>query len=262
MNVLDITGTRIGKLIAVCRTERPSSSKTGAYWLCRCDCGTELVMRNGSFIKGHRTECDLCKYSGEHHSNLVGKVFGRLTVLRFSHKDKRYNRYWLCSCSCGKIKTAREDFLVRGTTVSCGCEQHERLINNISNLVAAQKPKIKQDPRITILNRIYNTYRSNAKTKGREFSISKELLSTLLQQPCTYCGRIGQSSFTYGDFTLLYNGIDRVDSSRGYVKDNVTTCCSRCNRGKLDLSVEEFKNWIEIVYDHMHRGNNDEGKNK
>ena len=47
---------------------------------------------------------------------------------------------------------------------------------------------------------------------------------------------------------ILYNGIDRIDSSQGYFKDNVGSCCKTCNRAKSNLSLVEFKDWISKVY--------------
>jgi hypothetical protein len=53
--------------------------------------------------------------------DLTGIRCGRLTVLR--ETDRK--RYWLCQCSCGKMKTVRSDHLVDGPgrllIRSCGC---------------------------------------------------------------------------------------------------------------------------------------------
>jgi len=45
------------------------------------------------------------------------------------------------------------------------------------------------------------------------------------------------------------NGLDRVDSSKGYIKDNVVTCCENCNRAKLDLTQQEFFAMIKSIYE-------------
>lgn len=42
----------------------------------------------------------------------------------------------------------------------------------------------------------------------------------------------------------LYNGLDRVDSNKGYLKENVVPCCEICNKAKRDLSLCQFKKWI------------------
>src|SRR5438128_3392534 len=55
---------------------------------------------------------------------LEGKVFGRLTVLRFYHCYKD-GGFWLCRCECGTMKTVGTYPLWAGLTRSCGCLQKE-----------------------------------------------------------------------------------------------------------------------------------------
>jgi len=52
---------------------------------------------------------------------LDGKVFGKLIVLGFSHKNSRRKTYWLCECSCGVKKAIRSDVLKSKQAISCGC---------------------------------------------------------------------------------------------------------------------------------------------
>ena len=58
--------------------------------------------------------------------NLIGHVFGRLTVLKENGRSKYKQILWLCKCECGCEKTIRGDALVSGITVSCGCYQSEQ----------------------------------------------------------------------------------------------------------------------------------------
>lgn len=53
--------------------------------------------------------------------DLTGKVFGRLTVLGPSHRDKDANLFWKCTCECGAEKAVNGASLRRGATISCGC---------------------------------------------------------------------------------------------------------------------------------------------
>jgi len=46
--------------------------------------------------------------------------------------------------------------------------------------------------------------------------------------------------YQYGEMQICYSGLDRVDSSRGYVHGNVVPCCGECNYAKQDLSVDDF----------------------
>jgi hypothetical protein len=49
-----------------------------------------------------------------------------------------------------------------------------------------------------------------------------------------------------GDY--VYNGIDRLDSSRGYEMGNVVPCCKQCNWAKNDIPYDEFLDWIKRVH--------------
>ena len=56
--------------------------------------------------------------------DMLGQKFGRLTVIKYSHFEKR-NHYWLCKCDCGKEKIVRRSRLLDGNTKSCGCLRDE-----------------------------------------------------------------------------------------------------------------------------------------
>lgn len=76
--------------------------------------------------------------------------------------------------------------------------------------------------------------KQSADHRGIEFNLSfKTLKRLLLTKTCFYTGE---------KFDNLKNkrSIDRVDSSRGYVDDNVVSCTSRINMLKADLSFEEI----------------------
>ena len=87
----------------------------------------------------------------------------------------------------------------------------------------------------------YGVYRYNSKMKGREFSLTKEQFKELVLKECYYCGQKENP----------INGVDRMDSSYGYNLINSVPCCSRCNKAKMDLSVDEFLQLCEDVYLNM-----------
>lgn len=54
--------------------------------------------------------------------NLVGQVFGRLTVLERAPKvDSSNNARWLCRCVCGNLHEVSAPWLRNGDVKSCGC---------------------------------------------------------------------------------------------------------------------------------------------
>ena len=56
--------------------------------------------------------------------NLIGKRFGRLTVIAFD-RIQNHKAYWKCVCDCGLTVVAHGNNLRRGNTKSCGCLRRE-----------------------------------------------------------------------------------------------------------------------------------------
>lgn len=55
-------------------------------------------------------------------ASLVGKKFGKLTVLSFSHiHPTRRMTVWNCLCDCGRNKKVARGELISKTAISCGC---------------------------------------------------------------------------------------------------------------------------------------------
>lgn len=53
--------------------------------------------------------------------DLTGRVFGKLTVLGFSHKDDRRVSHWWARCSCGVERAFARNNLASGNSTTCGC---------------------------------------------------------------------------------------------------------------------------------------------
>lgn len=51
----------------------------------------------------------------------IGKKFGKLTTIKFDHKDKYNGKYYLFKCDCGKEKIILFQNVKSGKTKSCGC---------------------------------------------------------------------------------------------------------------------------------------------
>jgi len=73
--------------------------------------------------------------AAKHRIDLVGKKFGRLTVLAYDRTEhvrhpasERHVAYWKCRCSCGNECSVMGRRLRTGATRSCGCLLHERLV--------------------------------------------------------------------------------------------------------------------------------------
>lgn len=51
----NITGKRFGNLTVLFRVQ--NDKQGNSYWLCKCDCGNDFVVRGTSLRSGHTTSC-------------------------------------------------------------------------------------------------------------------------------------------------------------------------------------------------------------
>ena len=65
-------------------------------------------------------------------TDLVGRVFDRLTVLEQTGRDKFGNVLWLCKCIEGNLRDITTSRLLSGHTTSCGCKQKESNIKRLT----------------------------------------------------------------------------------------------------------------------------------
>jgi hypothetical protein len=67
--LVDMTGRKVGKLTVLARYIDHSSKTGSARWLCRCDCGTELVVRGSqlrhAISEGREPCCSCCRVRKE-----------------------------------------------------------------------------------------------------------------------------------------------------------------------------------------------------
>lgn len=226
----DISGKTYNRLTAV---KRVGVTKNGeSIWECGCICGDVVNVLLGNLQKGNVKSCGCLKKEIQKadHERLVGMLFGYLTVLSFLERRKGYS-WWSCKCKCGNRVEVVGYALISGKTKSCGC-----LFKEI----------IRKPYKEASFNSIYSEYKKRAIKRNLEFSLERDYFKEITLKACTYCGT-DPSQFRalngmYG--TYVYNGIDRVDSDKGYTVDNCVPCCAICNRAKYVLSVEEFQEWI------------------
>lgn len=102
-------------------------------------------------------------------------------------------------------------------------------------------------------------YKNNAKKRGICWDLTDKQFNILTKQRCFYCNRepkqiiVGPCTDDYTQSGIenavyIYNGIDRVDNTKGYTIDNVVSCCKHCNRSKDILSQNEFIEFISKIY--------------
>jgi 5-methylcytosine-specific restriction endonuclease McrA len=113
------------------------------------------------------------------------------------------------------------------------------------------------------LRNVLRVYRHGANQRGISFNLTPEQFRALTSGDCAYCGApprmeaisIWQAQHYTPQFTehaqYIYNGVDRVDNSRGYDPENCVPCCKTCNRMKHALGVEEFIEHVKAIYSYI-----------
>jgi len=71
--------------------------------------------------------------------------------------------------------------------------------------------------------------------------MTREQFDSITQTPCYYCNEIQERGF---------NGIDRIDSMKGYHLDNCVSACAECNKLKGCLDIITFTQRVEHILRH------------
>jgi hypothetical protein len=97
--------------------------------------------------------------------------------------------------------------------------------------------------------RLYNAYKASASRRNHVFNLNFSHLIDLTSSLCFYCkaqpSKIMTTKRTSAIY--LYNGIDRLDNSKGYEKDNCVSCCTHCNTIKGTITIMMMRKIIEKI---------------
>jgi hypothetical protein len=154
---------------------------------------------------------------------------------------------WLCRCDCGNEFVTTGMPLRKGLTKSCGCLRKE------TSSITGKSRALPEGE--SVRNDAYATAIRKARRCGQSFSITKEQYFVLAESPCYYCGSQpfrkfkGAKNLVRCDFVC--NGMDRVDSSKGYEIENIVPCCRPCNVAKSDMTQSAFLSLIHKIHTNM-----------
>lgn len=152
----------------------------------------------------------------------VGDKFNKLTVVGFSRgKDKRKRKVCVCKCECGgEIRREASD-IFHNKVKSCGCIRKKA--NGLSH---------------TIEYRLWKSSKKRAEEKGWHFNI--ELSDIKIPKICPLL-EIPLCEHSTRDRHYDAPSLDRINSSKGYTKDNIWVISHRANQIKNDATIEELE---------------------
>ncbi len=180
--------------------------------------------------------------------DVTNQKFNMLTATRFLYV-KNEKSFWEFKCDCGNILEAYVGSVKVGNTKSCGCLRKLISSKRLQNVgVPLKFPKGE-----SAFNNLYRSYKRTAEKHGRVFLLTPEQFRSLTSSKCYFCGKYPYNEYKLprGNGGYLYNGIDRMDNTIGYVLENCVPSCMSCNYAKKDLTLDQFKELIKNIYNNF-----------
>lgn len=169
-----------------------------------------------------------------HTTNLLDSTIGEYTVLE-QVKGNGHTAIWKCRCSCGTVKDVKATALKNGDANSCGkCKEHYAWKG--CGLLSGH---------------YYAILKSGANRRKIDFDISIEYLWGLFEKQNGKCGITGLDIHFTRNYTSEHKtqtaSLDRIDSNKAYIIDNVRWVHKLVNTIKWNLSDEEFYFWCNAI---------------
>lgn len=199
---------------------------------------------------------DLIKqnYTLREISDKTGLTYNNLTAFCRSHAiTPNHHTNW----SVNEIAILK-DMIINGKSYKEIATHLNRSTSTISNQVARLGLK-----RIHISNKKYkdsklinggffNVIKSGAKVRNLEFNITIEQIEDLFLKQNGKCALSGiiLNLTKNSNYRLSTASLDRIDSSKGYIIENIQWIHKRINKIKNDLPEDEFLEWIQLIYNY------------
>jgi hypothetical protein len=172
--------------------------------------------------------------------NMLGEKYGRWTVIEKCQHHQRV--MWKCRCECGNEAEIERTHLIRYKSTQC------RKCGYVSSAFVKPMPKY-----------YWTKILHGAKDRNLEVSITPEYCRKLYDKQNGKCALTGVPLYcakSVKEFKAGLNtaSLDRIDSDKGYVVDNVQWTHKNINYMKMDFSQKEFVEWCRKVADYVSVG--------
>lgn len=174
----------------------------------------------------------------------LGQKIGEFTITSYNFDSN----YYTLQCSCGNTSEGDSTHVTRkisnlmseGFTSCMQCSHKKRV---------ELKASFEKSASVYTYKDVYREYVKKSKEREIDFEISLEEASNLFTSNCFYCNRPPSNCRKRETgLVVYYQGIDRVDNSKGYKLENVVPCCKHCNSFKSDRGVNEFLEHVKEIY--------------
>jgi hypothetical protein len=180
--------------------------------------------------------------------DFTGCTLGRLKIIERTGKStKEHSTMWKALCSCGTMIEIGSRQIRRG--FPGGCEACEKKYG-----ATIRRGRHVIDTQVRMENYLYSRYVNGAKRRNIFFDLTRSDFVELIKKECHYCGGLSEkeSGIIAGNVPRRYNGLDRKDNIKGYIKENVVPCCLVCNFMKRNLGEKDFLQHLVRILKHSH----------
>lgn len=234
----------------------------------KCRCGhfrTSKLTHIKSYKQFYCKDCtsNTPKHIHEKKVETLKKQFESKYIKTLNYRDdfieENYNQTFIC-WDCGLTKN-RKNFPYR-KQYSFNKEKRCKMCNNENHRKRRNEQTEKQlIHEIIERSKLLSKKRyGNGRKECGDFDIDVEYIIELSKKQnniCVYSGRILEWK-TNSENKL---SIDRIDSKKGYTKDNVQLVCKIVNQAKSDMSENEFITFIEEIYNKKEKKNFEDSEN-
>lgn len=176
----------------------------------------------------------------KYHDLPIGSKFGFwITKEKPSYTNNKLKVVCLCS-KCGTTHTRQLQDLISGHSTQC---------------LPCSRPSGKDALRYNGSKYISGTYwyniRRNAEVRGYEVKVSIHDIEDLLVKQDFKCALSGERLIVGSGKGNDTASLDRIDSSKGYLLDNIQWVHKDLNTMKMALSNSAFINWCSKIHQHQ-----------
>ena len=238
MRKLDIkVGDQFGDWTVI-NTDVPSINKA-RYVQCQCKCGAINKISASVLRNGKSYSCKSCSARKRTIKIEIGSKYKHWTVIE-GPEYKNSTAYYKVRCDCG-TETYKLPIELLAIDKCFQCEKcaHKENMSNIRKKNGAVGELTKTE---------YNRLRRSAEKRGYEFNVSLKYLWNLFQEQNQICA-------ITGDYIPSIKGasLDRIESSKGYIEDNVQWVTQQANLSKHVMTMEQLYEFCRKVLNHANQ---------
>lgn len=210
------------------------------YVKVRCKCGKEEYKCLSDLVKSRTTGCKSCKAQDRGRKIKIGDTYKDWTVIDGPRINSYHCVKWLCQCKCGNQRWIQGNELMNpDRCFSCQkCAGQTR-----KEAFTLRNGRIGE----LTLSRFAKIQRSAIK-RNIPFEVTIEYLWNLFIEQNHTCAITGDCIEHIKDASL-----DRIDSSKGYIKGNVQWVTYQANVSKHTMSMESLYEFCKKVLNHANQ---------